>query len=67
MKEDHTNSNGLVDGNIPAGQACPFVDNCTMKKDICPTKEKVNENPISCGAARIHSLYTLKEKREKKG
>ena len=66
-KEDYRNSNGLVDGNIPEGQPCPWDGNCTMQNERCPTAANPKPNDYSCAFARMHSLYTLKEKREKKG
>jgi hypothetical protein len=50
------NENGLVDGNIPIGKACPFIDECKLKMDRCPTQEKPKTVPFSCAAARLHSL-----------
>ena len=48
-------TNRLVDGLIPAGQACPFIDNCKFKFALCPTKEKTRAIPFSCAAARLHN------------
>lgn len=47
--------NGLVQGLIPAGQACPFLDKCKFKVHTCPTEEKPKANHFSCPAARLHS------------
>lgn len=45
---------GLVDGDIPKGQACPFLDKCGFKTENCPTQEKPNlEHNYSCAAARL--------------
>lgn len=56
MYKDHTNTNGLVDGNIPAGIPCPFEDVCNWKMDHCPTKDNLKQINTSCAAARAHSL-----------
>lgn len=54
--------NGLVDGNIPKGQACPFLQKCGLRVDGCPTKEKPNNlHNYSCAAARAHSLCRQQE------
>ncbi len=63
---DYLNANGLVDGNIPAGNACPFAGNCTMQNERCPTDGNTKPNDYSCGAARLHSIYKEKEKRQAK-
>jgi hypothetical protein len=52
----YLNSNGLVDGNIPAGSACPFIGNCQMKNERCPSEEKVKPHTFSCALARLNSM-----------
>lgn len=52
----YCNSNGLVDGNIPAGKPCPFLDECGLRFDRCPTPDKPKEVDFSCAAARLFSL-----------
>jgi len=54
----HTNSNGLVNGNIPAGQACHFLGHCKFKQTSCPSTERPHTNPFSCAAARLHSMVS---------
>ena len=54
---NYCNTNGLVDGNIPKGQPCPFLSKCGLKNERCPTKEKPNNlYDYSCAAARAWSL-----------
>ena len=50
----------LVDGNIPAGKACPFLDECGFKKDGCPTVEKPKVNSFSCAGARLWDMIHRK-------
>lgn len=63
---NYTNSNGLVDGNIPAGQACPFAGECTMKNERCPTEGNVKRCAYSCALARLHSVLAEGKKRGEK-
>jgi hypothetical protein len=52
-----TNSNGLVNGCIPKGQPCPFLDKCECKNDRCPTVENPNLTfNFSCAVARAFSI-----------
>lgn len=61
----YTNSNGLVDGNIPAGSPCPFVEGCGMKNERCPTEGNVKPHAFSCALARLNSLIAdVKKKGE---
>ena len=56
---DYENANGLVDGNIPAGKACPFLSECNFKEHRlarCPTTEAPKQVDYSCAAARLFSL-----------
>jgi hypothetical protein len=50
------NSNGLVNGNIPKGTACPFIADCGLSTSNCPTKDKTKDCDFSCAAARAWSL-----------
>jgi hypothetical protein len=52
------NSNGLVDGRIPAGKPCPFASDCTVYNERCPSKENDNMRtvPMSCAIARAFSI-----------
>lgn len=43
-------------GNIPAGQACPFLLVCEMRCGRCPDTLIAKARPYSCAAARAHSL-----------
>jgi hypothetical protein len=56
MSADHTNRNGLVNGNIPAGKPCPFLSSCKKKHDLCPTEEKLRGLPFDCREAKMHSF-----------
>ncbi len=56
---DFLNSNGLVQGNIPAGTPCPFHSEYKLVKDSCPVDGKVKSNSFSCGAARAFSLVQI--------
>jgi hypothetical protein len=60
---NYTNLNGLVDGNIPAGQPCPFIGQCTMKNERCPTEGNVKPCAYSCALARLHSVLAEGKKR----
>lgn len=53
---DHTNTNGLVDGNIPAGHACPFADGCLSRIAWCPVDNDTLPWPFSCATARAYSM-----------
>lgn len=62
MPKDHlsyTNANGLVAGKIPVGKPCPFLSECSMINNHCPTDEEPKAEAYSCATARMHSL--LKE------
>lgn len=60
----YCNENGLVDGNIPAGKPCPFLDECSMKFDRCPTPESTKPVDFSCALARLHSTIAEGKKRK---
>lgn len=50
-------SSKLVNGLIPAGMSCPFLDNCKFKIHHCPGVDgKVKSNTYSCAAARMHDM-----------
>lgn len=55
------NNGGLVDGRIPAGQACPFLDICTMRSSTCPTTQATKTVNFSCAAARAHSMLLVSD------
>lgn len=55
----HYNSNGLVNGLIPAGEPCPFAAKCGLIMDRCPVEGKVKSHAFSCAAARGFSLCML--------
>lgn len=54
-RNSYLNANKLINGLIPAGQACPFLDKCKFKVHTCPSEEKPRSNNFSCAAARLHS------------
>lgn len=56
IEMSYLNANGLKDGNIPAGNACPFLSECGLKFDRCPTSDKPKQVDFSCAAARLFSL-----------
>lgn len=62
MARTYLNSNGLVDGKIPAGEKCPFLRECELACSRCPGFRDVKPVDYSCAAARAHSIS--KEKRE---
>jgi hypothetical protein len=61
---DHTNTNGLVNGDIPANQPCPFHTTCPMIFERCPTPENLNPHPFSCACARMQSIILNGQKRD---
>jgi hypothetical protein len=54
----------LVDGNIPAGAACPWHSECTYVFEACPTETKPRTTSFSCASAR--SFAMSEESRERK-
>ena len=52
-------SNGLVDGKIPAGTGCHMATSCKMREERCPTDDKPLEWPFSCALARLGSMVKL--------
>ena len=57
---DYLNLNGLVDGLIPIGTACPFTLECELSTPFCPNGSNKN-NDFSCAAARAFSLVSLRK------
>lgn len=55
------NAGGLVGGMIPAGKACPFLKNCSMKNGTCPTKTVTKPVDFSCAAARAHAMLLISD------
>lgn len=55
-KLSYLDDNGLVNGDIPKGKACPFLNKCGFKVERCPTKENPKNCDYSCAAARAWSL-----------
>lgn len=53
---DFRNTNGLVDGKIPARKPCPFLHECNRINDNCPIPNKTKDNNFSCGFARGWSI-----------
>ena len=58
---DYLNLNGLIDGLIPVGKACPFTSECELSTPFCPNGSNKN-NDFSCAAARAFSLVSLRKK-----
>jgi len=56
LRFDHTNANGLVDGDIPAGRPCPFLSECGLRMDRCPSPTNLKLHGFSCGCARAFSI-----------
>jgi hypothetical protein len=52
----YLNTNALVDGNIPAGQSCPFAGECKLIMERCPTEDNLKTVAFSCALARLNSL-----------
>lgn len=55
------NAGGLVGGRIPAGKACPFLKNCKMENNNCPTKKTPKSGDFSCAAARAHAMLLISD------
>jgi hypothetical protein len=56
---DFLNSEGLVDGKIPAGTECPFWVRCALLTKNCPTFNQSSirtDTTFSCAVARSFSL-----------
>ncbi len=70
--KDYLNSNGLINGKIPAGQTCGYYNECTRKNGYCPGGDHLLEHEFSCALARLHSAVLvsdnelLKKVRDKK-
>lgn len=53
------NSNGLINGKIPAGEPCPFGSECECRSENCPqlgSYVHLLGSAYSCGFARAFSL-----------
>jgi hypothetical protein len=59
---DYLNVNSLVDGNIPKGKSCPFLLQCKMRTDNCPSVNHQPDGVYSCAAARLLSITTKSKK-----
>jgi len=55
---DWLNNCGLVNGNIPAGNECPFLKECEMLTDNCPSvaRGNIRKHSFSCACARAFAL-----------
>ncbi len=42
----------LIDGVIPAGTVCPYLEKCEARVDRCPSEESLKTINYSCAAAR---------------
>jgi hypothetical protein len=51
----------LVNGNIPAGQPCPFANTCHFKFERCPTEDNVKMVDFSCAAARLQDMIQQRD------
>ncbi len=60
---DYLNSNGLVDGKIPKGQACPCIDLCGRQMPTCPTERNPTVVDFSCALARLWSICKESERK----
>lgn len=64
---DFVNANGLVDGCIPKGKACPLMNECNMflepnrERIGCPTNNVPRSVDYSCATARAFSLLACRE------
>lgn len=62
---EYRDANGLIQGMIPAGQPCPFLNRCKFKVHTCPGVDgRTKGNHFSCAAARAFSLITEAEKEQ---
>lgn len=50
----------LVNGNIPAGSACPFIADCGMVQVRCPSIEFPRSCEFSCALARLNDMIAKK-------
>ncbi len=48
-------SKSLLNGLVPAGDPCPFLDKCKFKVHQCPTIVNTKPTDYFCAAARIHA------------
>lgn len=62
----YLNENGLVDGNIPAGQPCPWWSKCSMKVERCPSEKNPKKVDYSCALARLNSTIDSSKKEGRK-
>ncbi len=54
----------LLNGLVPAGDPCPFLDKCKFKVHQCPTDTNIKATDYFCAAARIHANLVDSEKQE---
>jgi hypothetical protein len=59
---DYLNSNGLVSGNIPAGEVCRFSGACPWVS-TCPVPRKAGD--YSCARARLASMVQCEDEQKK--
>lgn len=57
----HLNANGLSNGSIPAKTICPFLKECGLKTEECPSETSLKEKPYSCAAARAWSMLIIQD------
>ena len=56
---NHWNKNGLINGAVPAGNACPFIATCKYRLSKCPTDTALHDKQYSCSVARLLSLSKM--------
>lgn len=49
----------LVDGLIPSGTVCPFLKDCNLVDEHCPSEDSLKVVRYNCSAARAHDLLQL--------
>lgn len=57
----YLNTNGLVDGNIPANKPCPFYAECKRKTGYCPSETNLLAHTFSCALARLNSIILVSD------
>jgi hypothetical protein len=62
---EHLNRNGLKDGRIPEGKACPFIKECGFyDKNRCPSPSNLKNESFDCPTAKGLSLLKLRSNRK---
>lgn len=58
MSKTYLDCNGLVNGLIPKGKPCPFLDRCKLVNERCPSESHQPPGNYSCASARLWSITT---------